>query len=609
MYLQLVKKGIVVAAVAVTAFFYIGFGRHSKVLYGDALGYYMYLPSAFIYHNIVSLDFPADKGIDEGTLWYIRQMKERKAANGGVVNQYTYGVALMEAPFFLPAHEWEQLHGTNANGFTPVYNAAIKLSSFVYAVLGLLVLYKILRRYFDDTYSLLGTAFIFTGTHLFWFSLYQGGMSHVPLFFLYAQLVYLTIRVHERPRIILFVIAGLTAGMITVIRPADIVCILIPVLYDVYNRQTLRNKLAFLRQNASGIAVAVVAFIIPAIPQLLYWKVTTGQYVFYSYAGQGFNWAHPKIIEGLFYFNNGWFPYTPLMIFALTGLLFWKPYKQWIWAIVAVLILYVYIIYSWYCYNYINGLGSRPMSHLYPLLALPFTSFLAQIPRLKPIARAPVVLACLFFTAINIAYSMQQAKGILGSDESNIKYNMQMMFRMNLHYNDAVVKDIWEFQPDTSRLRKVASLISERFNDPVSTSYVGDTTAHSGFVYHLRSDESEKIFFTIYNRDTFSGARWIKCSGKFMYPHLPDYFKHLLVIQAGHNAWRGCKIENKIRDWDRADNGPLDHNEAHRWGTVSFFVRVPKNLADGDTIKLMVWNTGRQELYMDDISMELFSNK
>ena len=37
-------------------FFFEKFGKHNNIFYGDALGYYSYLPTTFIYHNVTNLD-------------------------------------------------------------------------------------------------------------------------------------------------------------------------------------------------------------------------------------------------------------------------------------------------------------------------------------------------------------------------------------------------------------------------------------------------------------------------------------------------------------------------------------------------------------------------
>jgi hypothetical protein len=91
-----------------------------------------------------------------------------------IINQYTYGVALMEAPFFAVAHMYEL-----ANGYTGAYEWLIKLSSLVYTLLRLMLVYATLRRFFDETPALAATMLLFVGTNLFWFTIQQTGMSPV----------------------------------------------------------------------------------------------------------------------------------------------------------------------------------------------------------------------------------------------------------------------------------------------------------------------------------------------------------------------------------------------------------------------------------------------
>jgi len=575
-----------------TCVFAVNYSTQRNTFYGDALGYYMYLPATFIYHNLGNIDqLPKDKNIPDGIFWYAGHIQDQRTPTGRPLDQYTYGIALMEAPFFFMAHAYEKATNLQANGYSNAYNYCVKFSSFFYAVLGIMLLYKVLRRYFSDTHALLGVSLIFIGTNLFWFALYQAGMSHVPLFFLYSLLLYLTIKVLDRPRLITFISIGLTCGIITLIRPTDIICLLIPLLYNVYNKETLSAKLLFLKSHTIDIVVFIIAAILPFLPQLLYWKTITGHYFYYSYGSQQFNWAHPKIIEGLFYFSNGWLPYTPLMLFSLAGLLLFRHFKQWAWCIYLILPVYVYIIYSWYCYNYINGLGSRPMIHLYPLLALPLTACIAYVAKQGRVVKAIFGMLCLFFTALNICYSMQESKGILESSVSNIKYNMQMTFRMHLRYNDLVTKDIWAWQPDTNIITKTAILACQPFGDSI---------------FHT-ADSSYGILSIPYNKEQFKDGTWFRCSGRFMYPQPPGYFRHLFVLSCGNKIWRGCTIENKIGDWlAKGEDIRLDHYEINKWGRVYYYLKIPKNLTIGDTLKLSILNPDKLELYMSDVCLELY---
>ena len=373
MHHSLFNRVAIVTVILLSSAFFFTSGIRSVIFHGDALGYYLYLPSTFIYHNLETPEvLPTDRDLDYGIISGINEYKNRKTGIGKTIIQYTYGVAFMEMPFFFIAHAYEKITGRRANGFSYTYSFLVKISTLFYALAGLCLTYKILTHYFSATQSLYTTLLVYAGTNLFWFTLFQAGMSHVPLFFLYALLVYLTMQVLKTPSVRLFIAMGLTAGMITVIRPTDIVCVMIPLLYNVYNMETLKKKIAFIKGNGVGILVAGAAFLLPAVPQLLYWKMVAGHYLYYSYGSQSFDWLHPKIVEGLFCFSNGWLPYSPVMIFSILGLIVYRYFKQWAWCIWIILPVYVYIIYSWYCYKYINGLGSRPMIHLLSVACLAF---------------------------------------------------------------------------------------------------------------------------------------------------------------------------------------------------------------------------------------------
>jgi hypothetical protein len=605
---------LIMAAVIVSFVFVKRYHNIHSIFYGDAMGYYMYLPAATIYHNLDRINkLPEDRGIPEGPIAYADGMwyEMTRLPDSGVINQYTYGVALMEAPFFFAAHAYEKATGGPANGYSALYERAIKVSSFVYALLGLIIVYAVLRRYFNELHSVLTVLLLFIGTNIFWFVLYQGGMAHLPLFFLYALLMWLTVRVHEKASLWLFVALGLTAGVITIIRPSDIICLLLPLLFGVYNGATLRSKWQFIVSNFPKIILLAIVFALPIIPQLLYWKMLTGSYLVYSYGDQVFHWRDPKIIQGLFHFNNGWLVYTPLMIFSVIGLFCYRRIRQWIVPVVLVVLLYIYIIYSWYLPNYINGLGSRPMIHMYPLLALPLAAFISFVARKGVAAKALVFVLMLFFISLNISYSIQQASGVLISEESNAAFNYRMLYRTNLTYNDLVTYDIGEIQPDERKLTRIRTIKCERYDDSLSDHFIADTGRGSRYVYHIWGKDPYQPYGinTTYRKTEFGDARWFKCSGKFLYTEGAGYRKHLFYIAINRGdsniSWKGVKIENKIGN---GEDGPmrLDHQKTWEWGYVTFFSRIPEDIREGDRISLDVWNHAQQQLFLDNICLELY---
>src|ERR1017187_6166252 len=122
-------KAILIIVVAISSVFLFKYGIRSYTFYGDALGYYMYLPATFIYNNVDRMaNLPTDKGINKRVMWHADVMKGQKGKPGKVVNQYTYGVAFMEMPFFFIAHITEKISGGRANGYSDTYQYLIKIS-------------------------------------------------------------------------------------------------------------------------------------------------------------------------------------------------------------------------------------------------------------------------------------------------------------------------------------------------------------------------------------------------------------------------------------------------------------------------------------------------
>lgn len=582
------------------------------------MGYYMHLPCVIIYHNLDEIDkLPTDVEYPHSVKWQLAEHRKegRYTPLGYLLIKYTYGVAALEAPFFLAAHAWEKFSGGNASGYSSSYSLMLKLADVFYSLLGLFIVYRVLRRFCSTGYALLVTCLLLTGTNLFWFTVHQAGMSHVPLFFLYSLLLYLTIRIHEQPRWTLFLLTGFTAGFITLIRPTDVLCLLIPLLYGVWNKDTLAEKLKMLRANKTGLAAFAAAFIVPMIPQMIYWKVYAGSYVYYSYTNESFNWTSPKIIAGLFHFSNGWLAYTHIMVLALAGLALYRRIQSVACTIYVILPLYVYIIYSWYCYNYINGLGSRPMIHMYPLLAIALAAFISFAWERTIAWKASLTTVIAFCVTTNICYSLQQARNVLLSEESNAVYNLGMLYRLTPTYKDLVAKDLAQRQPNEDRLQKLLTLECRTNEDSTTEHFVRDSSNRSLFVYAMRADEEYYPggIKVTYDPGKFHGAKWVKCSGRFLCPMPYDYYRHIMTFEIkngrGRQWWWGCKIDNKIGLTDpgaKETSFRLTHREVNKWGYVYCYIRMPTSIRKGDELVLNIWNIGKMPMLIDDLCMELY---
>ncbi len=600
-------------AIAVSVLFYAAFGREGYNFYGDALGYYTYLPATFIYHNHKSIErLPQDRGIRPFIHGYMAQIGGgQRTPKGYVLNQYTYGVALMELPFFAAAHLFELARGSLANGFSTSYRLAIDISSMVCGALGLLLTYRVLRRHFPPHIASITTALLLIGTNLFWFCLRQQGMAHVPLFFLFALLLELTAIVHERGRWYHFAALGCTAGLITIIRPVDGLCVLIPLLY-VGSKPFFRTKIEFLHAHWRQISLACICFLLPVIPQMLYWNWLTGYNIYDSYGpAQTFDFRHPHLWRGIFGASNGWLVYTPLVLAALAGFFLRKTRTIPFFTGSLLLMLgYVWMVYAWYLPNYPNGLGSRPMVDVYPVLAFPLAGFIDGIWNARWIKWPAIaaIIACIF---INIQYSIKETTSSLWSEDSKLSFNLNTFFRYKLRYDDLVLWDLGVPQPQ--RLQSTGKPYTIDFRDSALSAHVGSDSVGGKYYSIKEGEEYSPVVLTVPLTALSGGnAGWLRCSGRFRVsaPVLDIYKNHLLVVELHRGdsllAWHGLRINNKVgllEPQHKGDEPQLFSFRDTQWGTVSCFVPLPAYVKPGDYIKMFVWNIGKTPIDISGLSI------
>ncbi len=326
------------------------YGKENYIYYGDALGYYAYLPSAFILKNLDKFnEIPQDKNIDAPVLDYFRNMpnEHAKSPKGHYINQYTYGVALFEFPFFSIAYAIEKMCGnTEITGYEKSFHWLLMISTLFYSLLGSIFLFKSLNYFFDKSVALITVCMIYLASNLLWFTIIQFAMAHVILFFLYAALIFYTIQLHKKFQLNYFLILGFILGCISLLRPTDFIAVIIPLLYNVSSFKTFKEKIQVLKDHFKKIVFASFIFFIPIIPQLIYWKKYAGTWLFYSYQNQGFDFKHPKIIQGLFFANNGWLLYSPLFLLCIIGLVFYKKFQPFLFSLLTLTPIYIFIILS-----------------------------------------------------------------------------------------------------------------------------------------------------------------------------------------------------------------------------------------------------------------------
>lgn len=604
-------------SILISSLFYYNFSTNNYAFFADSLGYYSYLPSTFIYHNFHKFDsLPSNKGIPQHIVNYMEDYNKNciKSPKGYFVNQYTYGVAWMELPFFLIAHTYEKANGLQANGYSDSYNWAIKIGNFIYALLGLWFIFLIIQKISTTDIAIITASLLLVGTNLFWFTFEQPGMAHVPIFFLYALFIWCSLKLFENAKLKYFVLAAFCGGIIVVSRPTDAVLLIFPLVYKIYDWESLKEKIIFLKNNYLKIVLAFLVFCIPIVPQLLFWKKYAGSFLYYSYTTQTFAWNFDHILGGLFGVKNGLLAYSPIMFFALLGLLFFKKSKVYLLSISSVFILYVLIIYSWWCYTYINGFGSRPMIHIYPLLAIPFSFLITYIFQQKKWIQMLAFSIFAFCVYYNVSLSIHQSKRNLSSESSTWHYNLSLLFKQNIDYYDLLKLDLDCSQPDTKEVGNKKIVGKMNFEDSTGSKYLKDTLTNLTQVMKIKSDEEYSPNLKVTYQNTVNKKiKWIQCSGDFYVDSKSpsDYSNSLMVFDVQRDnksmLWTGVNINNKIGYLDSL--GKSAYQAApfkginRKWGKIQYYLKLPKDIQNGDVLTLGIWNMGYMNLLVDNLEL------
>src|SRR5687767_3200162 len=135
------------------------------IIWSDAYSYYEYLPNFFIRHE--PMRFKSAMPIRPGV----------------TLSKVTYGVALMEAPFFLANFQLQTWRGHSGNGFEHSYGYAILIAASTYAFLGLWMVFSLLRKWFNLPTAIISVIGIYYGTNMLHYCYSEPGVSHVYSFF------------------------------------------------------------------------------------------------------------------------------------------------------------------------------------------------------------------------------------------------------------------------------------------------------------------------------------------------------------------------------------------------------------------------------------------
>ena len=383
------------------------------VIHWDVISYYSYLPATFIYGDVSLefLDHPPEGFVNDDKFW------PSTLENGNRLIITSMGLSVMYSPFFFMAHGLAPLFGKAADGFGSTYQFFLVLSALVYVILGFVILKNMLLRHFNAKVTALTLLAVAFGTNLLYYSTFEAAMAHSYGFFLITFFLWSVQKWYEKGTWLRTIGTGALFGLIVLVRPTNILVFFLLLLWDVKSWKELQDRILFFLRKFHLVLLMLAAFIAVWIPQFLYWKVITGHYLYFSYAAEGasFYWAHPHIWQSLFGFKKGWFIYTPLMFFAVTGFIFLRKRIPSLFMPALVLLLtMIYVQSSWWSWWFGGGFGLRTYIDMYGIMAFPLAALLERLLALKkPALRAASMSALVLLILFQLLNTYQYTKNMI----------------------------------------------------------------------------------------------------------------------------------------------------------------------------------------------------
>ncbi len=350
-----------------------------RIIVTDVLSYYAYLPATFVYNDI-SLESIKDKGKTLGGAFY-----GKESPTGKTVIITSCGMSMLYFPFFIVAHPVAQIMGYKANGYSIPYKFALAMSSIFYLIMGAIFLRLLLIKYFDRQEVAIALLITLLATNLLWYVTYEAPMTHVYSFALISIFMYIIDKWLDNPTIKYTLLTGLLVGIISLVRPTNVVVVILFILWKVTTWQELKNRVLFFLNRWYLIVLMLLVFFIVWSPQFIYWKYVTGSYFFYSYPkGQGFFFLNPQLFNTLFSWRKGLFIYTPVMIFAIIGIgMLYRVKKNLFFPVLVYSLITWYIISSWWDWWYGGSFGLRAFIDSYGVFSIGLSAFLTWAFRIK----------------------------------------------------------------------------------------------------------------------------------------------------------------------------------------------------------------------------------
>jgi len=592
--------------VAVVMFWHVcyvtsGEERRDKIILSDGAGYYAYLPAVFIYHDLsykfCRTDFPEHPdALGADASLFVNHTPEGKE-----INKYFIGTAILESPFFFVAYAIAAIFGYDADGYSFPFQIAIALAAIFYVLLGLEQVKRLLiKRNVPEYVQAVVILLLFFGTNLYHYALGDPAMSHAFSFAMVALFLNLSHNLfhQQKKNDVLRVALALTA--IVMIRPVNgIIVFSFPFIAGSWRSFVTGLRISL--GNFRAVAIGLGAFALMVFLQLLVYKLSVNKWFEDSYSGEHIDFTNVHFANVLYSWKRGIFVYTPLMIFALSGVIFFRSNFERI-AFLCFFIMVIWVIASWQQWWYGGGLGMRPFVEYYPLMAIPLAAFVYSACRKWKNAFFVPVLG--FVVVLNLIQHYQYTIGILPYDGMNFARYSRIFLKTDPAYRFIYDPGMIKAHTMPQGSQKISSRIR---------TFEEDTTYHVISSWEITNEKSfegknavklDKRQFTaglsVWLKDVVPDSAlwnrvWIRLKAKVFLPE--ENFDPTMAVSFRSDGteynWMGCPLFFSV-------------NNNRTWDDFEYDVKLPPPPGGNVEICMFLIHSGESVAYADNMEMEFW---
>jgi hypothetical protein len=301
-------------------------------VHGDGVGYYALARAPLIEHN---LDFThdyqqANTGFRENRVDKNGQPRDIfRTPTGHLDNHFAVGPALLWSPFLLLAHFAVQLtrafgSSVPADGFSAPYRIAMAFATCLYGFLGLLLSFRLARKYASNRWALLGTIAIWWASSLPIYMYFNPSWSHAHSAFVVALFLWYWHETRPGRTTLQWLLLALVSGLMLNVYYLN------ATLLVVISAEAAPQYLAAVRREPSSSPIGALLIrhvLFGAVTFVCLFPTFITRAILYGgpFASgyiplRAWLWDSPVFLPVLFSTNHGLLVWTPIVLLSFVGL-------------------------------------------------------------------------------------------------------------------------------------------------------------------------------------------------------------------------------------------------------------------------------------------------